>query len=227
MDKFDEFLNKRAKDENKDFVLSEFFELKIDETLKGLENNKKEKLYKNKKIISMVACFSLIFLVGLRYLVFNNSLGSNKGRSSEIYADSGMRRDINQSEKKSYNTDDYGTESNQGVIINKSEVQGLVIKSLSGESKFKFINNKEDIKIVIDLINNLHKSEVIDQGISDWDFLIQTSGLVNHIIEIKGNLISVDNKYYKSEEDISQAIGNIYSNLSYEEKEIKYCNITY
>ena len=175
----------------------------------------------------MVACFSLIFLVGLRYSVFNNSLESEKGRSSEISADSGTRRDINQPETTTYNIEDYGTENSQGVIINENEVQELVIKSLSGESKFKFINNEEDIKIVIDLINNLHKSEVIDQGISDWDFLIQTSGLVNHIIEVKGNLINIDNRYYEAEEDISQAIKNIFSILSYEEKEIKYCNITY
>ena len=36
MDKFDEFLKKRTEDENKDFILPESFDLKIEETLSSL-----------------------------------------------------------------------------------------------------------------------------------------------------------------------------------------------
>ena len=63
MDKFDEFLKKKTEDENNEFTLPESFNLKIEETLKCLEDNKKEKWYINRKIISIVACFALYFLL--------------------------------------------------------------------------------------------------------------------------------------------------------------------
>ncbi len=222
MDKFDEFLKKRTEEENKEFTLPESFELKIEETLKSLDDNKKEKWYMNKKVISMVACLTLMFLVGIRYTAFNDSLGVNNRGFTKMSADSARVRGVNEPEMANYSLED-----SEDIKINKDEVQGLTIKSLSGEAKFKFVNKEKDIKNIIDSINNLYKSEIIDQGISEWDFLIQTSGNINHTIEVKGNLLNIDNRYYESEEDVSKIIRDIYSNLNYEEKDIKYCNVSY
>lgn len=231
MDKFDEFLKKRTEDEDKDFALPESFDLKIEETLSSLEDDKKDKWYINKKIISMVACFVLVFLVGLRYMIFDESLGMDKSSSTEMAADNVQRRGINKSETSDYSSEpeiaNYSLGDSVNVNINKDEVKGLTIKSLSGEAKFKFVNDEKDIGNIIDSINNIYKLEVIDQGISEWDFLIQTSGSINHTIEVKGNLINIDNRSYEAEEDVSKIIKNIYSNLNYEEKDIKYCNVTY
>ena len=222
MDKFDEFLKKKTEDENNEFTLPESFNLKIEETLKCLEDNKKEKWYKNRKIISMVACFALVFFVGLRYTVFNGSLTINDSTTMDMQSDSVQRSSIPEPE-----ISNYSLENSEDFIINQNEVKELTIKSLSGEAKFKFVNKEEDINNIIESINKLYKFEVIDQGISEWDFLIQTTGEVNHTIEVKGNLINIDNRCYESNEDISEIIRNIYDNLNYEEKNIKYCNVTY
>lgn len=222
MDKFDEFLKKKTEDENNEFTLPESFNLKIEETLKCLEDNKKEKWYKNRKIISMVACFALVFFVGLRYTVFNGSLTINESTTMDMQSDSVQRSSIPEPE-----ISNYSLENSEDFIINQNEVKELTIKSLSGEAKFKFVNKEEDINNIIESINKLYKFEVIDQGISEWDFLIQTAGEVNHTIEVKGNLINIDNRCYESNEDISEIIRNIYDNLNYEEKNIKYCNVTY
>lgn len=222
MDKFDEFLKKKTEDENNEFTLPESFNLKIEETLKCLEDNKKEKWYKNRKIISMVACFALVFFVGLRYTVFNGSLTINESTTIDMQSDSVQRSSIPEPE-----ISNYSLENSEDFIINQNEVKELTIKSLSGEAKFKFVNKEEDINNIIESINKLYKFEVIDQGISEWDFLIQTTGEVNHTIEVKGNLINIDNRCYESNEDISEIIRNIYDNLNYEEKNIKYCNVTY
>ncbi|CUO37757.1 hypothetical protein [Clostridium disporicum] len=217
MDKFDEFLKKKTEDENNEFTLPESFNLKIEETLKCLEDNKKEKWYKNRKIISMVACFALVFFVGLRYTVFNGSLTINESTTMDMQSDSVQRSSIPEPE-----ISNYSLENSEDFIINQNEVKELTIKSLSGEAKFKFVNKEEDINNIIESINKLYKFEVIDQGISEWDFLIQTTGEVNHTIEVKGNLINIDNRCYESNEDISEIIRNIYDNLNYEEKNIKY-----
>ena len=217
MDKFDEFLKKKTEDENNEFTLPESFNLKIEETLKCLEDNKKEKWYKNRKIISMVACFALVFFVGLRYTVFNGSLTINESTTMDMQSDSVQRSSIPEPE-----ISNYSLENSEDFIINQNEVKELTIKSLSGEAKFKFVNKEEDINNIIESINKLYKFEVIDQGISEWDFLIQTTGEVNHTIEVKGNLINIDNRCYESNEDISEIIRNIYDNLNYE-----YCNVTY
>lgn len=222
MDKFDEFLKKKTEDENNEFTLPESFNLKIEETLKCLEDNKKEKWYTNRKIISMVACFALVFFVGLRYTVFNGSLTINESTTMDMQSDSVQRSSIPEPE-----ISNYSLENSEDFIINQNEVKELTIKSLSGEAKFKFVNKEEDINNIIESINKLYKFEVIDQGISEWDFLIQTTGEVNHTIEVKGNLINIDNRCYESNEDISEIIRNIYDNLNYEEKDIKYCNVTY
>lgn len=222
MDKFDEFLKKKTEDENNEFTLPESFNLKIEETLKCLEDNKKEKWYKNRKIISMVACFALVFFVGLRYTVFNGSLTINESTTMDMQSDSVQRSSIPEPE-----ISNYSLENSEDFIINQNEVKELTIKSLSGEAKFKFVNKEEDINNIIESINKLYKFEVIDQGISEWDFLIQTTGEVNHTIEVKGNLINIDNRCYESNEDISEIIRNIYDNLNYEEKNIKYCNVNY
>ena len=217
MDKFDEFLKKKTEDENNEFTLPESFNLKIEETLKCLEDNKKEKWYKNRKIISMVACFALVFFVGLRYTVFNGSLTINESTTMDMQSDSVQRSSIPEPE-----ISNYSLENSEDFIINQNEVKELTIKSLSGEAKFKFVNKEEDINNIIESINKLYKFEVIDQGISEWDFLIQTSGEVNRTIEVKGDLINIDNRCYESNEDISEIIRNIYDNLNYEEKNIKY-----
>lgn len=220
MDKFDEFLKRETEKENENFILSESFNLKIEDTLRKLEHDEKEKLYKNKKLISMAACFILVFLVGIRYTILNNSTGINNNSSIEMVADTAQSRDMNEA-----NVARYSLESSKEVFIGVEDIQGLTIKSLSGESKFKFVNKRDDIKRIIDCINNISKSEIICKDVAEWDFLIQTSGAVNHTIEVKGSLITIDNRCYESEEDVSKIIRDIYSDLNYEEKDIRYCNV--
>lgn len=222
MDKFDEFLNEKAKHEEKEFNLPESFDLKVENTLKCLTDDKKDKWYINKKIVSIAACFIVALLVGLRYTSYNNLVGLDNSSVMEMAIDNTQRRDLNTPQIANNETQD-----TEKVFINKDDINGLTIKSLLSGAKFKSVNKKEDIDSIVDCINNLNKSEVIDQGISEWDFLIQTSGVTNHSIEIKGNLINIDNKYYELNENVSDIIKNIYSDLNYEEKDINYCNVNY
>ena len=221
MDKFDEFLSKRTEDESKEFVVPESLDLRIEETLKHLNDDKKEKWYRNKKIISMVACFALICLVGFRYVLPNNMSSMNKSSATEMSADKAQLRDMDMPEVESYGLE----RSSEELILNANEIKSLNIKSLAGESRYKFVDKAEDIEILIDTINALNKSEIIDQGISEWDFLIQTNGSVNHSIMIKGKFINIDEKWYEANEDISKIIKDIYVELNYEEKEVAYCNV--
>ncbi|MBM6839052.1 hypothetical protein H9X77_12620, partial [Clostridium saudiense] len=145
---------------------------------------------------SMVACFVLVFLVGLRYMIFDGILENNHSNFTETAADNAQRIGRNKSSISDYSSEpeiaNYNLQDSENININKDEVKGLTIKSLSGEAKFKFVNKEEDIEMIIESINNLYKSEIINKGISEWDFLIQTSGAVNHTIEVKGKLINID-----------------------------------
>ena len=78
MDKFNKYLKNKSKSENKEFVLPNSFECKLEETLKNLDKeNKTNVLYINKKLWTMVACFAFVFLVGISIKYGVNSNKSN------------------------------------------------------------------------------------------------------------------------------------------------------
>ena len=81
MDKFDEYLKNKSKSENKEFVLPNSFECKLEENLKNLDKENKSKTnvwYMNKKLWTTAACFAFVFLAGIsiRYGVNSNKLNS-------------------------------------------------------------------------------------------------------------------------------------------------------
>lgn len=219
MDKFDEFLKERTEYEVEEFLVPESFDLKVEDTLNNLPDNKKEKLNINKKAIAMAACFAFIFLVSSRYIIPNSNKSSSRMMDNTDTAEMALDESMDMAKAQSYSLNDM-----QELIHDSEEIQSLIIKSLKEEHKFKFVNKTEDIDKLISLIDSLNVSEVIDQGISEWDFLIQTNGGINHSIMVKDNFINIDSKWYSCEENISDKLDELYKSFNYEEKNIAYCN---
>lgn len=222
MDKFDDFLKEKAEYENEKFIMPESFDFKIEETLANLPDDKKDKWYKNKKLITMAACFAFVVLIGGRGIIPNNKttrIMDNDG-SIEIASDeSQMKSSMDISQSESYKLYD-----NEQLINEIDKIESINIKSLKEGHKFKLVDKKEDIEEIINYINSLNIVEVTGVDTDNWDFLIQTNGGVNHSIIIKDNYISIDDKWYECGENISNKISEIYKSLNYEEKDIAYCN---
>lgn len=219
MDKFDDFFKEKIEEETKEFPVPESFELKVEETLNNLPDNKKENWYINKKVIAVAACFAFVFLVGSRFInPINNNLRSRTSYTADT-AEMALDESMNMPKAQGYALQDI-----QEIIPDVEEIESLNIKSLKEEQKYKFVDKREDIEQLISLINSLELTEIIDQGISEWDFIIQTNGGVNHSIMIKDNIINVDFKWYRCDENISDKLNELYNSFNYEEKYIAYCN---
>lgn len=216
MHKFDDFLSGKTKEEAEEFFVPESFDLRIEKTLEDLpKKNRNEKVYLNKKLIGMAACFAFVILTGI---VITPNTNEN-ARQAEVASD-----------RAAMPIEEEGPQffSMSPTILLISDVdtiENLNFKSLKDEPKYKFINKKDDVKIIIDSINSLVVENIEPENISEWDFLIQTNGRVNNSIMIKDNYININENWYKANENIAYIIEDIYSIMNYEEKDIKYCNV--
>lgn len=243
MNNFDEYLKNKSHIEDKEFILPKSFEDKIEETLENLDKvnlDKKKSWYSSKKIWTTAACFAFICLTAIS---INSNINSNKSsnilRSGE---DSIEEYSTNTPEVAMYDSgesrsieEDHGDETQKSELnlmdsiddsfIDISNISKVVIKSMGSENKYKSVDKVTDIESIIGFINEISKEEVEKQDINDWDFLIQTSGIgINNTIIIQGDIMNIDDKWYKISLEDNKKLKEIYNNLSYQEDDIPYCN---
>ena len=219
MDKFNKYLKNKSKSENKEFVLPNSFECKLEETLKNLDKeNKTNVLYINKKLWTMVACFAFVFLVGISIKYGVNSNKSNfidRSLENQIAGYSDGIPEVasrNKAETRDVVSDE---------VIGSNNINKIIIKNIVDGNIYKSIDNNIDIEKIISFINDIPKEEIQKQILEEWDFLIQTSGMEsNHTIIIKNHIMNIDNKWYKIDSKEVNSFKNMYNDLNYDENSI-------
>lgn len=221
MNKFDQYLKNKSKSENKEFVLPNAFECKLEETLKNLDKENKSKTnvgYINKKLWAMVACFAFVFLAGIsiKYGVYSNKSNFiDRDSKNQITGYSDGIPEVASRNK---------AETRDGVsdeVINSNNINKIIIKNIVDGNVYKSIDNKIDIEKVICFINDIPKEEIQEQILEQWDFLIQTNGAENnHTIVIKNDIMNIDNKWYKINSEEVNNFKDVYNNLNYNENSI-------
>ena len=243
MDKFDEYLEKNIDNENKDFILPKSFEDKLEETLGNLgeisEGNNK-RWYENKRIWATAACFAFVCLAGIS---MRNELSDNKNnpsiRSAENqvteYSEGAPEMASDYSGELKNSAEKYSSESRADefslndqltdTFIDSSSINKLTIKSIKDNNKYKAISKREDIEKVINFINDISREKTESQSINDWDFLIQTSGVdSNHSIILQGNIMNIDESWFKIDSQDIEKLKDMYNDLNYKEENIPYCD---
>ena len=221
MDKFNKYLKNKSKSENKEFVLPNSFECKLEETLKNLDKENKSKTnvwYINKKLLTMVACFAFVFLAGISIKYGVNSNKSNFTDRSLENQIAGYSEGIPEiaSRNKAETRDVVSDE-----VIDSNNINKIIIKNIVDGNIYKSIDNKIDIERIISFINDIPKEEIQKQILEEWDFLIQTSGMEsNHTIIIKNHIMNIDNKWYKIDSKEVNSFKNMYNDLNYDENSI-------
>ena len=219
MDKFDEYLKNKSKSENKEFVLPNSFECKLEETLKNLDKeNKTNVLYINKKLWTMVACFAFVFLAGISIKYGVNSNKSNFTDRSLENQIAGYSEGIPEiaSRNKAETRDVVSDE-----VIDSNNINKIIIKNIVDGNIYKSIDNKIDIERIISFINDIPKEEIQEQILEEWEFLIQTNGMEsNHTIIIKNDIMNIDNKWYKIDSEEVNSFKAMYNALNYDENSI-------
>ena len=219
MDKFNKYLKNKSKSENKEFVLPNSFECKLEETLKNLDKeNKTNVLYINKKLWTMVACFAFVFLVGISIKYGVNSNKSNfidRSLENQIAGYSDGIPEVasrNKAETRDVVSDE---------VIDSNNINKIIIKNIVDGNIYKSIDNNIDIEKIISFINDIPKEEIQEQILEEWEFLIQTNGMEsNHTIIIKNHIMNIDNKWYKIDSKEVNSFKNMYNDLNYDENSI-------
>ena len=235
MDKFDEYLRNKIKGENDEFVLPKSFEHKLEDTLKNLDKESKSKInrwYINKKLWTTAACFAFVFLtsVSIKYgvnLNKSNYLEKSLNRQDAEYSES--IPDIasySGDEATKQEVREFSLEDRFGdKVIDSSNINKIIVKNLVDGNTYKSIDNKIDIENIIRFINDIHKEEIQQQNLGEWDFIIQTNGVEsNHTIIIKDEIMNIDNKWYKIDSEEVNKFKSMYNDLNYDENSIPYCN---
>lgn len=234
MDRFNKYLENKSDIENKEFILPKSFEDKLEDTLKNLDKiDTKDNWYKNRKIWITVACFIFVCFIGISMRInFKESKSSNKfakdsggipevaSNYSEDFSDSSQ----NETAKSRISEFSLNDEINYN-FIDSSNINKLIFKSIE-DNKYKVIDKKEDIENVINFINNIYGEETESKSINDWNFLIQTNGVdSDHSIIIEGDIMNIDEEWYKIDSQEVEKLKDIYNELNYEEKNITYCDV--
>lgn len=234
MDRFDKYLENKSDIENKEFILPKSFEDKLEDTLCSLDKiDAKNNWYRNRKIWTTVACFIFVCFVGISMEIKGNAnkfandsmeysagtpdLASNySGDLSESAKDEAIKSRVSEfslNDEFSYN------------IIDSSNINKLIFKSIE-DNKYKIIDKKEDIENIVNFINDISGEKTESKSINDWNFLIQTSGVdSSHSIIIEGDIMNIDEEWYKIDLQEVKFLKDIYDSLAYEEKNIPYCDI--
>ena len=235
MDKFDEYLRNKIKDENDEFVLPKSFEHKLEDTLKNLDKESKSKInrwYINKKLWTTAACFAFVFLtsVSIKYgvnLNKSNSLEKSLNRQDAEYSESIPDvASYSGDEATKQEVREFSLEDRFGdKVIDSSNINKIIVKNIVDGNTYKSVDNKIDIENIISFINDIHKEEIQQQTLGEWDFIIQTNGVEsNHTIIIKDEIMNIDNKWYKIDSEEVNKFKSMYNDLNYDENSIPYCN---
>lgn len=243
MDKFDEYLKNKSKSENEEFVLPKSFEYKLEETLKNLDKENKNRInvwYMNKKLWTTAACFAFVFLtvVSIRYGVNSNRLKSiEKSLENQVtgYSDAipevashneASTRGIGNDEATKQEIEEFSLEDRFGDgVIDSNNINKIIVKNIVDGNTYKSIDNKVDIEKIISFINEIPKEEIQKQTLGEWDFLVQTNGVEsNHTIIIKNDIMNIDNRWYKINSEDVNNFKSMYNDLNYDENSIPYCN---
>lgn len=235
MDKFDEYLRNKIKGENDEFVLPKSFEHKLEDTLKNLDKESKSKInrwYINKKLWTTAACFAFVFLtsVSIKYgvnLNKSNYLEKSLNRQDAEYSESIPDvASYSGDEATKQEVREFSLEDRFGdKVIDSSNINKIIVKNIVDGNTYKSIDNKIDIENIISFINDIHKEEIQQQTLGEWDFIIQTNGVEsNHTIIIKDEIMNIDNKWYKIDSEEVNKFKSMYNDLNYDENSIPYCN---
>lgn len=235
MDKFDEYLRNKIKGENDEFVLPKSFEHKLEDTLKNLDKESKSKInrwYINKKLWTTAACFAFVFLtsVSIKYgvnLNKSNYLEKSLNRQDAEYSESIPDvASYSGDEATKQEVREFSLEDRFGdKVIDSSNINKIIVKNIVDGNTYKSIDNKIDIENIIRFINDIHKEEIQQQTLGEWDFIIQTNGVEsNHTIIIKDEIMNIDNKWYKIDSEEVNKFKSMYNDLNYDENSIPYCN---
>lgn len=239
MDKFDEYLNNKIKIEKEEFVLPKSFEYKLEEALENLGKESKinnKRWYWNTKILVTAACFMFVCLTGISNIYIKdsnketliekglNSEDSYKSKSSPELVNYNEFKNINDNTNNKIKNSDLQYKSNDN-LIDYSNINKIIIKDISVSNTYKAIDDKDNIKHLIQSINNIYKVEIQNQNINNGDFLIQTNGIdSNHSIIIENDIMNIDDKWYRIDSTEVNNLREIYNKLSYDAKDIPYCN---
>ena len=235
MDKFDKYLRNKIKGENDEFVLPKSFEHKLEDTLKNLDKESKSKInrwYINKKLWTTAACFAFVFLtsVSIKYgvnLNKSNYLEKSLNRQDAEYSESIPDvASYSGDEATKQEVREFSLEDRFGdKVIDSSNINKIIVKNIVDGNTYKSIDNKIDIENIIRFINDIHKEEIQQQNLGEWDFIIQTNGVEsNHTIIIKDEIMNIDNKWYKIDSEEVNKFKSMYNDLNYDENSIPYCN---
>lgn len=234
MDKFDKYLEKKSESESKEFILPKSFEDKLEDTLGSLDKiDTKNNWYRNRKIWTTAACFIFVCFVGISMGIKGNE---NKFANDSMEYSSGTpdlasnysedlsksaQKDAAESRVSEFSLNDELSYS----FIDSINIDKLIFKSIE-DNKYKVIDKKEDIESVINFINEISGEKTESTSLNDWNFLIQTSGEDSeHSIIIEGDIMNVDEEWYKIDSQDLEQLKDIYSELNYEEKNIPYCDV--
>ena len=153
-----------------------------------------------------------------------NSEDSYKSKSSPELVNYNEFKNINDNTNNKIKNSDLQYKSNDN-LIDYSNINKIIIKDISVSNTYKAIDDKDNIKHLIQSINNIYKVEIQNQNINNGDFLIQTNGIdSNHSIIIENDIMNIDDKWYRIDSTEVNNLREIYNKLSYDAKDIPYCN---
>jgi hypothetical protein len=201
MDKFNNFIKNKVREEKESFILPKSFEDKIELVLENIDHKKSIKFnpwYKNRKIIAVAACLVLgcvtFIKLFLLYWVSDGYISKSDESSANVRSADGMVSEF------SLEMDD-----GNGALLKNQGMYGMesnITLNLSGDD-----NQIEvvDGQYILDSGENLASSYLNDDILNNLQFLI-----VNKNEEIKMNFSEVPSFYqvYLLEENYDKSINS-------------------
>lgn len=210
MDKFDEFLSEKAKDEKENLTLPNSFDKRVEDILGDLDQydeSNKNSWYKSKKNWALVASFAFVCFIGFGVPKINKNSGKLiSGRSQSLTRE---KNDVNESSIlydqgiEPYSQNGYG-ENNEGIIVNTNlnveKISEIIIND--SEISFKKINDKVNIEKIVKFINALELYQIEDQKISSNEFVIKFNGDEESTLIFTGVYVNFNGVWYKNSQEV-------------------------
>lgn len=109
----------------------------------------------------------------------------------------------------------------QSEMIQTSDIDSMTITALPSPPRVKTIDKKVDIEKVVSFINSISKEKIkLKEDIKGWVFSINTKGKKEHSISFTGNMIHIDNDWYKIDTSEIQKLEELYNKLDYKEQPV-------